>query len=341
MIVIFHVQQFTFRGTESALFDYAHYNEVLLHNKSIVVAPISTQKLNQSEIVKKFEDRFPVYFYTSFHDLVDQTSLENMCLTLKGDVLYMMKHGNLEDDVIQSIPTVFHCVFSTNSPRGIVYAGVSESVSQGKFPFVHHIVEFNNPISDEGKTFRKQLNIPDDAIVFGRHGGSDTFDLIDAKHVILGILKNDVKKRIYFLFAVRPLIFKDVNEEEFGGRLLFMNAFTDPRIKQRFIQTCDAMIHACSLGESFGISVLEFAYFNKPVITWSGGSLHKQHLTNLGEKALIYHNTVELYQFLAHLDDVKKEKDDPEFWKIRCFTPENIMKKFDEVFLAPIRNLKK
>ena len=36
------------------------------------------------------------------------------------------------------------------------------------------------------------------------------------------------------------------------------------------------------VGESFGLSVLDFAYCEKPVITWNGGLWHKQHLSYLG-----------------------------------------------------------
>ena len=38
--------------------------------------------------------------------------------------------------------------------------------------------------------------------------------------------------------------------------------------KVKFINTCNAMLHARSLGESFGLSCAEFAIKNKPIFTY-------------------------------------------------------------------------
>ena len=37
--------------------------------------------------------------------------------------------------------------------------------------------------------------------------------------------------------------------------------------KVRFIQTCDMMIHGRTVGETFGIAIGEFSFYNKPVMT--------------------------------------------------------------------------
>ena len=40
--------------------------------------------------------------------------------------------------------------------------------------------------------------------------------------------------------------------------------------KVEFISSCDAMIHARQMGETFGAAVSEFSIKNKPVITCRG-----------------------------------------------------------------------
>ena len=44
----------------------------------------------------------------------------------------------------------------------------------------------------------------------------------------------------------------------------------DLNYKVKFINTCDAMIHARAMGETFGLAVAEFSKKNKPVIFVSG-----------------------------------------------------------------------
>ena len=62
------------------------------------------------------------------------------------------------------------------------------------------------------------------------------------------------------------------------------------------------MLHACNLGESNGLSILEFSYCNKPVITWSGAAWHNQHHINLGDKAIIYNDKESLERILNNYD---------------------------------------
>ena len=90
------------------------------------------------------------------------------------------------------------------------------------FPFVPHMIIKNNQTNN----LRKILNIPENAIVFGRHGGLDTFhltfnseesmitmDMIDNKTKLVELLLkvlND-NPNIYFLFMPKPYILYKVN----------------------------------------------------------------------------------------------------------------------------------
>jgi hypothetical protein len=104
--------------------------------------------------------------------------------------------------------------------------------------------------------------------------------------------------------------------------------------KAQFIATCDGMLHARSLGESFGLACAEFSIANKPIWTYSQ-SEHKSHIDILGEKARLYNDAADLLNQIFHID---REE-------IRCgtwdrysdaYSPEAVMTKFKSVFLDPL-----
>jgi glycosyltransferase involved in cell wall biosynthesis len=333
MRVAFHVSHFSFRGTEVAVYDYAHYNEKLLGNKSIIVAPTSAQTSEKShkDVLAKFRNRFQILFYDS------NDSFKSYLINSQIDVLYYIKYGVRDELPVFNgkIKTVIHCVYNMTDPHGDVYAGVSECVTRNKrqdekkvFPYVPHIIS----LPEESGSFRSKLSIPDDAIVFGRHGGSDTFNIEFVKDVILKVVSEH--KNIYFIFAVRP----DIIAEVYHPNIIFIKSFVDPSVKRKFINTCDAMIHACDLGESFGISILEFLYCDKPVITFvptnespKGRNIpfyNNQHLLNLENKGICYSTPNELYQKLT-----AKPVSGGLKYLTDKFSPENVMSKFKSVFL--------
>lgn len=307
----------TFRGSEIACFDYALYNKLLLGNSSIIILPKNPTQPTDVDVYQKFSSEFDIFYYT------DKKELQKICEDQNVDMIYFIKYGTNDSLVLDKIPSIVHCVFVTNEPHGTIYAGVSDSVANTKFPTVNHMIH----LPDIKSNYRKDLEIPDNAVVFGRHGGSDTFDIPFVKDTIKKIL--DVRDDVYFIFCVKPMMM-DIKHD----RIIYLESFVDSRIKRKFINTCDAMIHASSLGESFGLSVLEFSYCNKPVITWNGGKWHKQHLTNLGNKAVIYNTENELYDILNLYD--KKNYIHKDWNVTELFSPKRIMDQFQKIFIDPI-----
>lgn len=312
MNIAFHVKQFTYRGSEVALFDYALLNYNKLNNNSFIVYPENTEK--NEDVFNKFKTYFNMYEYKSEDDLRLYLKQNNI------QAIYFIVYGTNQgvSSIDYGIPSLVHCVFTTLVPHGTVYAGVSKSVGD---PFVNHLVHLPDINSD----YRKKLGIPKNSIVFGRHGGEDTFNIPWVKDAILKFVEE--RQDVYFLFAVKPFIFSDVNHP----RILFFPSFVDKRVKTKFINTCDAMIHACNLGESFGLSVLEFTFRNKPVITWNGGLWHQQHLDNLGDKAILYNSEDELLDIFRKFNP----KDYTFNYKSLCepFNEDNISQQFKKVFL--------
>jgi glycosyltransferase involved in cell wall biosynthesis len=328
MKIAFHINHFTFRGTEVAVFDYAFYNQEILNNTSIIVVPVK-QSIEANQLVyQKFEKEFKIVYYSDIDDL------ESICYEKeKVDALYIIKYGTNDGLFLKKTPTWIHCVFTTEEPHGDLYVGVSESVSKKNkdnilHPFLNHIVYLPDVKSD----YRKELGIPSSALVLGRHGGLDTFNIEGVGDVIINILNE--RNDIWFLFCgggSRLPMFKDVSH----SRLLFLDTFVDTRIKRKFINTCDAMIHACDLGESFGLSILEFSFCNKPVITWNGGLWHKQHISNLGDKAILYDDQIGLHIILRDLkhSTINNNNNNKYYNVTDNFTPVKIMKQFNDIFI--------
>ena len=63
--IAFHTPQIDVRGTCSALFDYAYYNELLLKNQSIIVIPKKSiiRGVNDPIAIVKFKEKFSLVFY--------------------------------------------------------------------------------------------------------------------------------------------------------------------------------------------------------------------------------------------------------------------------------------
>jgi hypothetical protein len=88
------------------------------------------------------------------------------------------------------------------------------------------------------------------------------------------------------------------------------------------------MIHARKRGETFGMAIAEFSSCNKPVFTWSG-SEEKAHIDMLGDKAVVYNDQTDLEKLLLDYKIV----DDTDYNAYREYTPDKVIKTFENIFL--------
>lgn len=310
MKVAFHSNQLGLRGTEVALYDYAKYNEEILGNESVIISSIHNV---HSQVFEKFTQRFSVFQYTKFDEVEKMLDINNV------DVFYAIKAGFYDGIVSNNRKSINHIVFQNYQPHGNVYAYISEWLGK-KFnlPFVPHIVT----LPDINDDLRAELQIPKHAIVFGRHGGNDTFNINFTKQAVKHVAK--MRNDIFFLF-----LNTDRFTEDSLRNVIYLNGSSDLIYKTKFINTCDAMLHARMQGESFGLSVGEFSIRNKPIITLLDGSRDCAHIEMLGSKGIYYNNYDELQKLLFNFRPDKTID-----WNCyRNYTPENVMMKFKEVFL--------
>ncbi len=158
-----------------------------------------------------------------------------------------------------------HAVFQALTPFGDVYAAISDWLvdhhSHGWLPVVPLIVH----LPDEHGDLRDELQISRTTVVFGRHGAVETFDVPFVHDVVAEVAATDDDR--YFVL---------LNTERFADhpRIIHLDATSDVVRKTRFINTCDAILHARVDGETFGLAVGKFSLRNKPVLTWLGGTFH-------------------------------------------------------------------
>jgi hypothetical protein len=325
MIIGFLSNKLTLRGSEIALYDYAHYNEILLGNKSIIISrsynDVCHERDSSSDAYKKFNDRFRVAYYKT------QKDIDGIVQTHSIDVLYIIKGGHYNDEIYTTVSTcrnLIHLGFSNqyivpSNITNLSVAIVSPLINKRwgcNYKWLPHIIT----VADDSSDLRTVLSIPGDAKVFGTYSGSDrNVDYI--LKTVCDIVMRPVNN-IYFIFMnIQPFI-----QSPF---VKFLNGTTDNIVKRRFINTCDAMLYSREQGETFGLAIGEFSLCKKPIICKSNAQ-DDYHLTLLGNSCLRHSNQLELEDILINFDTRVRTVDINDNKYISDFSPERVMKIFNE-----------
>jgi hypothetical protein len=191
------------------------------------------------------------------------------------------------------VPACVHAVFhyDIHAPN-IPYAAISQSVA-GNYPgrfVVPYLVRppSDNYFTDKLVDLRSELNISQKAFVFCRHGGMDQFSVKFVHPTIFeAIEKYPNKDQLVFLFMGTKHFNSHgvINDEKIIApkhkQIIHLRTNSHLEYKERFIKSCDAMLHARNDGETFGLAVAEFSVRNKPVVTFPGEA--QEHIRLLGK----------------------------------------------------------
>lgn len=310
--IAFHSNQLGIRGTEVALYDYAHFNETILKNKSFIIS----DKNNDLEALKKFEDRFDVFLYDKFEDCFDYIAENNI-----SDIYYQ-KAGDNDGKIVPDINNLIHAVFQCNEIHGDKYHYISKWLAKSQNmedSYIPYIVDMPDPTED----LRLKLNIPDDKIIIGRHGGINEFDLPFVHKAVYDIV-NEREDVVFVFMNTKSFAPKHSNIIHVGGTYNLQN-------KSNYINTCDYMLHARHRGETFGLAISEFLFHDKPVISWRGG-IDQNHIEIIKNEELLYTDYPTLFNILKN---IQKNNKPTNYYKknVNEFTPENVMKRFNELFI--------
>jgi hypothetical protein len=318
----FFVRHFTERGTEVAIYDYAKYNEELLNNKSIIIC-FTEQKQKQINFPQqrfsydKFNKRFKII------EINDISEMKRVINEYNLHFFHTLTYGGVNDiyrfndkNIWGNCKTIMHCVFETTRFDGDFYVAIHDVLNikyNTKFKVIPHIV---NALPSENEDLRSILNIPKDAIVFGRHGGVDEFNINYVHETIANFLNMNNHNSFFLFMNTRPF-YKH-------PRIIYLDKNLDLNYKTKFINTCDVMIHARSMGETFSLSIAEFSIKNKPVITCPIGDL--AHIYELKDKAILYNSKDELMHIFKNIKPIITSKTDWSAYTL--YTPEYVMNLF-------------
>lgn len=317
MKIGFFVQEMNFRGITNSIFEYAHYNEAILKNKSYIFF-YKLSKSNKNEVINKFKKNFKTYGINKFETIRELNS------KIKLDFIYHQV-GKADDlDFSYDSQNMVHLVFPQDTYKikknifFFISSWLSKECSNFKIPYLPYIVNFDK----DKKNLRRELGIKNTDIVFGCHGGETSFDLPFVHQTIINIAKK--RNDIYFLFL-------NINKFSEESNIIFLKGTFEKKFKNAFINTCDAMIHGRSIGESFGLACAEFAIKNKPILTYKF-SRDRAHIFMLGNKIFTYSSMNSLYNLIINFNKNKfKRFDTHNVYK--KFNPKAVMKLFKRIYI--------
>ena len=346
MRIAFHSNQLGYRGTEVYLKNLATFNQTILNNESFIVAPPDTGRQGEG----CFKD-FNV-------QTISPEDYEKYCKDMRVDYFYSIKPGHLDFCKVPYVKQLNHFVFANNWDfHGHRCAFISEYLvkkakSQSRTRWDHEMLvdEWCVPFYVEkldytNEDFRSLYNISKDQIVLGYHGGNDSFDISWVKQTLIEIIEKN--KNIVFIFlGIDPFALPD---NSFYKNFIFIAPNIDLEFKNKFINTCDGMIHARRDGETFGLSIGEFSLKNKPVLTFTkfnseirpvenlDSDYDTAHIEYLKETGWYYRNPAELKYLVQNFEDIRESRKDTDYSLnySKYNDPEYIMNRFSRVFLTP------
>ena len=166
------------RGTTVAIYDWAYWTRHYLGVDPIIMYN-SKNQFNDAGVIEKFSKEFPVFSYDDKSE-IDTILSKNNCDA------FLMEKGGKPDGIISTVAKNLVnaiSICSVSDIHGDVYAMGSKwlsKITDYQIPYVPYMVHLPDVEGD----MREELSIPKDALVFGRNGGWETFDLPFVKKAI-------------------------------------------------------------------------------------------------------------------------------------------------------------
>lgn len=316
MKIAYHDNILSLRGTTVALYDYAYYCKKFLNIEGVILYNKTYNEIN-IDVYNKFKNNgFDLFSYEN------KSEIDKILESEKCDSLFAIKAGSYDGVISKNYKNLIMGVGICNHHHihGDKFAVCSEWLSKmsgNQIPCVPHMIS----LPENNEDLRSELKIPKDDFVYGRNGGRDTFDISFVKEEIIDFINKN--KNVWFLFQNTDVFY---NHE----RIIYLNPSADLEYKVKFINTCDAMLHARYTGESFGISCGEFSSKNKPVITFMH-SQEQSHVEILKDKGIYYSNKENIRDIFNNLD---KNFINSKNWNAyEDYTPDKVISRFENFYL--------
>ena len=328
MKVALHLNQLDGRGGGIQVYKYAKYMRELLGWEPIIVSSSITANSTFERFKKEFNlSLYPFEWQNDGKNSKIVEYFNKIISSEKIDFLYAFKGGE-DDGILTDVAckTMAHCVFRMDEPHGDIYAGICQYMSEkhgAVHPWVDHI--FDYPKLSPEDNLRKELNIPEEALVGFRHGGEKQFSLPFTYNAIAMALEN--RADLWFIF---------LNTKKFidHPRVLFLEWTSDLNRILKFVNTGDFLMHGRMDGEVMSLTVAEASMQNKAVVTWKPEQVPNfydvGHLYLLKEKAICYKDGKDLFEILMRLDKDKLRSQDWDVYKDK-YSAKNVMKQFEDI----------
>lgn len=332
--ILWHSNQFGPRGTEVAMYDYAAYFEEYLCGVSHVVtfgaeSLVSRVARDAFASKQKFESRFPGRTHLLMRN--GNTEVDELIANVSADAFYTIQYGTRGMTAVRPSPekggkvvTLLHAVFDGQEPHFDSYATIGDSVPRlSNVPVVYHMVAVS-PALLNLPGLRGEWGLPPDARVFCRHGGRGTFSIDFVREAICDHAATHPAD--FFLLLGTDAVKCELEHKN----IIHLPTTTDLTYKQRFLNSCNACIHARIDGETFGLGVAECTATGLPVITFGGPPESASfHLRVLGGEGMIYCDAPTLLEILDGFD-IAAAKAKREVYKelYSAFEPGPIMLQF-------------
>lgn len=323
MNIGFFLSQVTERET-MAVYHYAKYNEEILKNHSILLC------FKQSPIKILFpRERFQTIEIDTLEDITQV--IETWKLSFFYILLYGCKDNRFpfeNKSLWGNCKTIKHCLYDTRYPDSDICISISDRLNQKLYTSCKVIPLIDiETTEDPTVNLRDELHIPIGATVFGRYGGYTEFNIPFVHEAIKEYL--DSNEEVYFLFLHTEKFYEH-------PRILYLDLNKGKPIEEsykiKFIHTCDAMIHARKMGETFCMVFDDFSSRNKPILTCPCGNV--KQLRRFGDKLLLYHSKEELMELFRNLKQDQASRTD---WTTdRLYSPQDVMPLLKNLFENPL-----
>ena len=253
------IGQLGMRGTDQFVHQLAEICETILHHQAVIITH-SERTPYTYDVTSQSEAKFRSRFFVVFKDANEK--LDDIAIRYGLDVCYISKWGIPCNLITYKVPCLVHSIFECATPHGHCYAAISDYMKR-KCRANCEVLPFCVELAPPGKDLRKELNIPSEATVFGRHGGFDSFDVPFVHRAVIEVASK--QQDVYFVFMnTRPFTRATSN-------IIFLPGNPELQARSDFVHACDAMVHGRSEGETFGLSCGEFSLADKPVFTTACG----------------------------------------------------------------------
>ena len=330
MKLLLHTDFINERGVAASTFEYAVNLQRLGYQVSWLYQKDSSN--NDFRTIEHYEQFVELRGYKKFQ-------AETSRLSCDFDWAYFQKQGTNDGLAIKRIPNNVHVVFNIFDPHGDNYAYISQwlAAHAGYFSNSSNRLlsglrrRVANPISRNSfvpycldlpkldEDFRRDWRIPQDAFVCTTMGGETSFDISWVQKTIIELLEE--RNDFYFV---------GINTRPFTShkRSLFLERITGKANKVRALRSSSVFLHGRTIGESFGMTILEAMAVGIPILSWKGGR-DRNHISLLDNECL--------YRDASHLKNKLFNLPSNESIKINLKTAEtyqsiNVMPRFIKTF---------